>query len=327
MNLYDSAVYVVSSLQQAGHEAYLVGGCVRDSLLNKNPKDYDVATSARPEQVIELFDRTVPTGIKHGTVTVMMDKLPVEVTTFRSEGKYTDGRRPDSIQFETDIVKDLSRRDFTINALAHDPCFGFNPSAGIVYDIAASIGVVDPFGGIGDIAAKTIRCVGDPMKRFGEDGLRCLRAVRFATVLNFSISNETYLAIRPSIEVFRQVSPERIKQEVDKILMSDRCSSGLELLSTTGLLEEIFDVDPTSYEMHRAFNRIDFTSFDLQVRYAVVLASAGKTGQQAESVMRDRLHAPTHLVRRVGELVHRGCPPGMSATDEELRRWLQKALA
>lgn len=213
-------------LQAAGYAAYMVGGAVRDKLRMDFFKDYDIATSARPAEVQAVFAdlRVIPTGIDHGTVTLMVpwretpEPLPVEVTTFRSEGGYSDGRRPDSVEFIGDIVEDLRRRDFTINAIAYDP--------------VAEV-LVDPFDGLGDIERRTIRAVGDPAARFREDGLRVMRAVRFAARFKYAIDPSTWGAIPDALDTLRKVSRERIRDEVQKILdlPSDRAFHGLDLLT------------------------------------------------------------------------------------------------
>ena len=159
-----NAETILHILEKAGYEAYVVGGCVRDSILGRSPDDWDITTSAKPEQVKALFHRTVDTGLQHGTVTVLMEKEGYEVTTYRVDGEYEDGRHPKEVTFTASLKEDLKRRDFTINAMAYNP----------------SSGLVDLFGGLEDIERKIIRCVGDPWQRFGEDALRILRAVRFA---------------------------------------------------------------------------------------------------------------------------------------------------
>lgn len=194
------------TLERAGWPAYLVGGCVRDLLLGRTPADYDIATAARPEQVMALFLRTIPTGIKHGTVTVLTEDGPVEVTTFRREGSYTDGRRPDRVRFDAGLAEDLSRRDFTVNAMAMD-------GAGAV---------TDPFQGRADLAAGVIRCVGDPERRFAEDALRMLRAVRFSAQLGFVIAEETAAALARCAGRAALLSRERIRAEMEKTLLSPR---------------------------------------------------------------------------------------------------------
>ena len=191
-------------LRSAGREAYPVGGCVRDLLLGRTPGDWDVTTSARPEEVMALFERTVPTGIKHGTVTVLTGAGGVEVTTFRAEGGYADGRHPDAVTFGGDLAGDLSRRDFTINAMALGP------------DGA----VIDPFGGRADLKAGLIRCVGEPERRFGEDALRMLRAVRFSAQLDFAIEGATAEALRKSAGLTARLSAERVRAELEKTLLA-----------------------------------------------------------------------------------------------------------
>ena len=195
-------------LRSAGREAYPVGGCVRDLLLGRTPGDWDVTTSARPEEVMALFERTVPTGIKHGTVTVLTGAGGVEVTTFRAEGGYADGRHPDAVTFGGDLAGDLSRRDFTINAMALGP------------DGA----VIDPFGGRADLKAGLIRCVGEPERRFVEDALRMLRAVRFSAQLDFAIEGATAEALRKNAGLNGEVSfdePLNTDWDGNELLLSD----------------------------------------------------------------------------------------------------------
>jgi tRNA nucleotidyltransferase (CCA-adding enzyme) len=216
-------------LREAGHEAFLVGGGIRDLLLGRAPKDFDVATSAHPDQVMHLFGSrfAIPTGLQHGTVTVLTGApptRPVEVTTYRAEGVYLDGRRPSSVSFGATLTEDLARRDFTMNAIAYDPIGGH---------------VADPFGGQADLGRGLIRAVGDPIERFTEDGLRPMRAVRQASQLGFSIDEPTLRAIPATLASFRKVSAERIRDELLEILASPGPSRGLELLRGTGLLAEI----------------------------------------------------------------------------------------
>ena len=216
---------VLRRLGQAGHRTWLVGGAVRDLLLGRGRADFDLATPATPQQVMALFRRVVPTGIAHGTVTVLLDEgHQVEVTTFRGEGAYLDGRRPESVTFHTDLVEDLARRDFTINALAFDPLAGE---------------LADPHGGQRDLSARTIRAVGDPAARFGEDGLRPLRAVRFAAQLGFALEPRTQAAIREALPVVRKVSRERVCQELSRLVAAPHVAHALELLDATGLLEVV----------------------------------------------------------------------------------------
>jgi len=220
---------VCRKLRGAGHEAHLVGGGVRDMLLGRVPADFDVATDAVPEVVVELFGKTfaIPTGLKHGTVTVLTDTAPprhVEVTTFRGEGEYLDGRRPSTVTYVKSLADDLARRDFTMNAVAYDP-------------LAET--VTDPFNGQGDLSQGLIRAVGDPIARFREDGLRPMRAVRQAAQLAFDIDPPTKAAIEPTLDVFRKVSTERVRDELLKMLGAPQPSRGLTLMRETGLMGEV----------------------------------------------------------------------------------------
>lgn len=201
------ALTVVERLERYGYEAYVVGGCVRDSLLGRNPKDWDVCTNALPEEVLRVFKRfhVIKTGLQHGTVTVMVDKQPVEVTTFRIDGDYSDNRHPDSVNFVSRVEEDLARRDFTINAMAYSPARG----------------LVDAFDGQTDLKAGIIRCVGEPDARFNEDGLRILRALRFAARYNFGIETETAFSIHRNRHLLENVSVERIFTELKGILVGD----------------------------------------------------------------------------------------------------------
>jgi tRNA nucleotidyltransferase (CCA-adding enzyme) len=251
---------VLETLERAGFKAYLVGGSIRDLLRGAPAKDYDVATSARAERVVQLFRRVVPTGIKHGTVTVLARQRGVEVTTFRGEGAYADGRRPDSVTFLEDIVEDLARRDFTINAMA------FNP---------ARREFVDPFGGLQDLRAGLLRCVGNPRQRFSEDGLRCLRAVRFASVLNLSIERDTLAAIPLELDTFSKVAVERVREELCKLLVGAHPGFGVRLLGSTGLLSRILpelveEVSSKEAERHLEA-RIEALAPELELRLAGLL--------------------------------------------------------
>ena len=196
---------IIETLEANGYEAFAVGGCVRDTLLLRVPGDWDITTSAKPEEVKALFDHTIDTGIQHGTVTVMKNHVGYEVTTYRIDGEYEDARHPKEVIFTANLVEDLKRRDFTINAMA------YNERAGLV----------DEFDGIKDLEDKVIRCVGNPKERFSEDALRMLRAVRFAAQLGFSIDSETKEAIKELAPTLEKVSKERIATELIKILVSD----------------------------------------------------------------------------------------------------------
>ena len=196
---------IISILDKEGFEAFVVGGCVRDSILNRNPDDWDITTSAKPEDVKKIFNRTFDTGIEHGTVTVRMGGQSFEVTTYRIEGEYKDSRHPESVEFTSDLKEDLMRRDFTINAMAYND----------------QVGLVDEFGGIKDLENKIIKCVGNPTERFSEDALRILRAVRFAAQLGFDIDKETEDAMKELAPNLRNISAERIQTELEKLIMSD----------------------------------------------------------------------------------------------------------
>lgn len=209
-----------------GFKVYLVGGAVRDMFLDKKADDWDIATDATPEQVAGIFKRIIPTGIEHGTVTIPFRTKMIECTTFRTETGYSDGRRPDSISYTATIDEDLSRRDFTMNAIAVSLPDGT---------------IIDPFDGRADIRSKLIRTVGEAASRFSEDGLRPLRAVRFASQLGFSIHPETLSAIRPALSVTARVASERIRDELTKTLLSPVPSTGLRFMESTGLLGLILD--------------------------------------------------------------------------------------
>lgn len=204
MKLPDSVSYIIGKLETRGFEAFAVGGCVRDAMLGREPEDWDITTSARPEEIKEVFPKTIDTGIQHGTVTVMIDHVGYEVTTYRIDGEYEDGRHPKEVSFTTNLRMDLERRDFTINAMAYND----------------STGLVDEFDGIGDLQRKIIRCVGDAGHRFDEDALRMLRAVRFSGQLGFMIEEQTRQAIVERAFHLKKISAERIRVELVKLLVS-----------------------------------------------------------------------------------------------------------
>ena len=212
---------IAGRLQAAGQRAWIVGGCVRDVLLGRAATDWDLATDARPEALLRLFPNAVPTGLQHGTVTVVVDGEHYEVTTLRGETTYSDGRRPDAVHFVDDIVADLARRDFTVNAIAVDPGSG---------------ALIDPFGGRADLRRQRLRAVGSPRERFAEDGLRVLRAARFCATLEFELDEATRAAIAPTLDTFRKVSPERVRDEWLKTMRGRRPSRAFELMRDTGML-------------------------------------------------------------------------------------------
>ncbi len=214
--------WVIGKIRDAGYEAFAVGGCVRDTLLGRTPEDWDVTTSARPEAVKAIFERTVDTGLQHGTVTVLKNRKGYEVTTYRIDGEYHDGRHPDSVEFTPNLLEDLKRRDFTINAMAY----------------SHETGIVDEFGGMEDLKAGIVRCVGRPEDRFTEDALRLLRALRFSAQLGFEIEESTYAAIKTIAPNLAKVSKERVQAELTKLLLSAHPERIL-LLKETGLSAQI----------------------------------------------------------------------------------------
>jgi tRNA nucleotidyltransferase (CCA-adding enzyme) len=273
---------VCQRLRAAGHAAFIVGGSVRDLLVGRPPGDFDVATSARPEVTLDIFGSryAIPTGLQHGTVTVLAGEPPaqrhVEVTTFRGEGAYLDGRRPATVTFSATLAEDLSRRDFTINAIAYDPATGT---------------IVDPFDGRGDIGRKLLRTVGDPLLRFTEDGLRPMRGVRQAAQLGFVIEAATEAAIPQALASFRKVSAERIRDELRKLLLAPTPSIGIEAMRRTGLLAEVLpELLPTVGCLQNRFHKHDVYAHtlatldaaipDFVVRMAALLHDLGKPATQ-----------------------------------------------
>lgn len=267
--------FILEWLTNAGYESYICGGAVRDYLLGKEPHDYDITTSATPNQVMEVFKHyhVLPTGLQHGTVTIMLSGSDVgyEVTTFRKDGDYSDGRHPDSVQFTSNIIEDLSRRDFTINAMAYNP----------------EVGLIDPFGGQEDLKKKIIRCVGNPRDRFNEDALRILRAIRFASQLDFTIIPNTDWEIHQQYKNLENISIERINSEFCKIASSDSFCVQLLLYKDVFSLfiPELKDtIDFPQNNPWHIYNVFDHTihavehceSEDLTVRLAVFFHDFGK---------------------------------------------------
>ncbi len=242
IDMPENANRIIHTLQNAGYEAYIVGGCVRDAVLNKEPDDWDITTSAKPQEVKALFNRTIDTGIAHGTVTVMFGKEGYEVTTYRVDGKYEDHRRPNSVTFTSNLIEDMKRRDFTINAMAYND----------------DEGIVDHFHGVEDLDAHVIRCVGEPSDRFDEDALRILRALRFSAQLDFEIDDRTKEAIRDRAKYLEDISAERIAVELTKLLMSDhpeRLLTAYEL-GVTGIVLPEFDamMETPQVNKHHSYN-------------------------------------------------------------------------
>lgn len=238
IKLPETTAYIIERIEKNGFEAFAVGGCIRDSLLGRVPNDWDITTSAKPADIMNIFENTVETGIEHGTVTVVIDKEPYEVTTYRIDGDYTDGRHPDSVEFTENIEEDLSRRDFTINAMAYNN----------------STGLVDVFGGREDLENRVIRCVGNPKKRFEEDALRMMRGIRFSAQLGFSIDKDTFKAIEEMADSISAVSIERINVEFTKTLMSD--AKKIMIYHETGILKNVL---PELYTIEKENLRKDFS--------------------------------------------------------------------
>lgn len=228
LKIPESIHLVIDGFAANGFEIYLVGGCVRDLLLGTQPQDFDMTTNARPEDIVLLANslgwRALVTGEKYGTVTVIVADLAIEITTYRIDSQNGDGRRPDSVAFTGNIADDLARRDFTINACAYTP----------------ALGLVDPFGGQTDLAAGVVRTVGNPIQRFSEDYLRMLRAVRFATRLDFVIERETFAAMKELAPRVTELSYERLRKELSEVIQAEHCLRGLQLLEVTGLWQYIF---------------------------------------------------------------------------------------
>jgi tRNA nucleotidyltransferase (CCA-adding enzyme) len=231
INIPPEVMFIMKTLNNNKYEAFIVGGCVRDSLLGKEPKDWDLTTNAKPEEIKELYAKTIDTGIKHGTITIVLNSMNFEITTYRTDGEYLDNRRPENVKFTFSLVEDLSRRDFTMNAIAYNPNEGF----------------IDPFKGINDITENIIRAVGNADKRFKEDALRMLRGIRFSAELNFSLEQDTLQAIRNNNYLINSISKERIQEELTKLLVSEAPLRFL-LLKDTEILQFILP------EFDRCFN-------------------------------------------------------------------------
>ena len=259
IKLDPGAALLLDALHGAGHAAYAVGGCVRDSLLGLDPHDWDLCTSARPEQVMALFgeEKCIPTGLQHGTVTVKQGGRLYETTTFRTEGAYSDGRHPDAVCFVPDVREDLARRDFTINAMAY----------------SAEEGLIDPFGGRDDLAAHLVRAVGEPERRFEEDALRILRLYRFAARFGFAIDPATGAAARALGPHLDCVSAERIQEELLKLLAAPRPGSYLEPAVLAVVLPELEpEKQPERFaELCRTIDRIEPTAENVPARLAALL--------------------------------------------------------
>lgn len=342
--------YLFHCFEHAGHQLFLVGGCIRNILAGRPVNDWDLCTNASPEQMIKLIDdlsvmqdnieriyrpiyslyggkefkkvelKTIPTGIKHGTVTVVVNGTPFEITTYRCDGKYSDGRHPDSVSFTNNLIEDLKRRDFTMNAIAYNP----------------SVGFVDPFNGAKDIKHKLVRCVGTPADRFKEDGLRILRAVRFAAQMEFEIEAKTTFAIHNHRSLLANISAERIQSELCKILSSKRCGEDMLREFSDVICEFIPEIKPMigfeqnnpwhSYDIWehtlKCMNPATIDLLDINTRLAILFHDIGKphcystdvngvghffghariSAETTESIMR-RLRFSNDMIKSVVELV------------------------
>lgn len=323
-----SVVEICERLEQQGHAAWVVGGCVRDHLMRalfpdaerRPPGDWDIATSALPETVVALFPKVIPTGLEHGTVTVLMHKVPYEVTTFRAEAGYVDGRRPGQVVFLDDIAADLSRRDFTVNAIAYDPLSG---------------ALADPHAGIEDLRARVLRAVGNPAERFAEDGLRVLRAARFVSTLEFTLDPATAAAMEPSLESYRKVSAERIRDEWFKALATRRPSLAFDVMARHGLLSiTVPELDRVSRGPGWAsvLNWVDACPQRPPVRVAALLAGLAPLAEEVPFSTCDvrvvdgvlqRLRLSNQERALVVGLVKFHRMSGMGANPADLRRWLR----
>jgi tRNA nucleotidyltransferase (CCA-adding enzyme) len=260
-SIHPLAIEACHTLQNAGFQAFIVGGCVRDLIMQSVPKDWDITTNALPEQVIKLFPKNYPTGLQHGTVTVALGsgvENHFEITTFRTEGTYKDGRRPEEVFFVNNIDLDLSRRDFTINSMAFDPINGH---------------LIDPFNGISDLKEGIIKAVGSPIERFTEDGLRIMRAARFAARFGFEIEKETINAMGECLETLKKVSKERIKDEFCKTLMTNHSTVGFNILLQTGVLDIICPVLTSKPPYTGMIRTLSSCQSELETRIAMLYSN------------------------------------------------------
>ncbi len=304
-----AAQAICEALRADGHGAWVVGGCVRDHLLDRPVNDWDICTSARPERVMQIFPRTIPTGIDHGTITVVRERVHYEVTTLRGDGDYTDGRRPDAVRFLDDIADDLARRDFTVNAIAYDP-------------VAQEL--VDPHGGLDDLHRGLLRAVGDPAKRFGEDGLRVLRGARFTAALGFDLEPATEAAIPGALEVFRRVSAERVREEWIKALKAPSPSRAFDAMARTGILGVTLPVLSTTSDdasWARSLAAVDACPLPVTSRLAALLHAVDLATLDAWL----KATKFSNDERATVLLLLRSQPHGSPGewSDADVRRWLQ----
>lgn len=328
----EDVLAICRRLREKGKRGWIVGGCVRDLLRGGAAKDWDVCTDARPDEVVSFFRKVIPTGIQHGTVTVVLKGEHYEVTTLRGEGAYSDGRRPDKVEFVDDITADLARRDFTFNAMAIDPIDGH---------------LIDPFGGRADLEARVLRAVGDAAERFFEDGLRVMRAARFSATLECTIAPETEAAMGAprSLDTFRRVSAERVRDEWLKAMRATKPSVAFEAMRRTGILAitcpeliATLGVEPGSESdddaYHRALASLDACVGTPILRVAALLHDVGKardlgdparaSAELAEAIL-TRLKLSNDERARVTALIRHHVIGYSSAwTDAAVRRWIRR---
>lgn len=262
---------IINTLLKNGHEAYVVGGCVRDSLLGREPNDWDITTSALPHEVKKLFKKTIDTGLQHGTVTILMNKEPIEVTSYRIDGEYEDNRRPKTVEYTKNLVEDLKRRDFTINAMAYND----------------EDGLIDEFRGKDHLQEGIIKCVGNPIERFNEDALRMLRAIRFSAQLGFNMDTDTKAAIKELSDLIKNISEERIQVELNKTLISKN-PSHIMYLYELGLMQHIIPefipcINNTQNHPYHVYDicehilkSVEAVEPEVSLRWAMLLHDIGK---------------------------------------------------
>lgn len=296
---------VLRGLQARGHVAYLVGGCVRDMALGVRPHDWDICTGALPEQVMEVFPGALPTGLKHGTVTVRINSRSVEVTTFRSEENYADHRHPETVRFVGELTTDLSRRDFTINAMALSP-------DGLI---------MDPFGGLTDLEHRCIRCVGSPELRFEEDALRMFRALRFSARLDFTIEDATLAAIEKKAHLASALAAERIRDEVEKTLLTPKPET-VGLMQHLGLLDGFLCARADALPELKLLTKLPRKALDRWMALCVILRRRGLISSVEDFLTVLRLDSRTIRCCTDGAALLEGRKPrGAPEWKRLLRRW------
>ena len=299
ITLPSSVRHAIQLLNDAGFEAYVVGGCVRDYLMGKEPYDWDITTSAHPEDTLTVFSeyRTIETGLQHGTITVIVDDTPLEITTYRVDGAYTDGRHPDAVTFTPSLTEDLRRRDFTINAMAYHP----------------NIGIVDPFGGQADLSNSVIRCVGKPMDRFTEDALRIIRGLRFASTLGFTIEDATSDAIHRLCSNLCLVSIERITAEFKRLICGVDASF---ILTRFSDVIAVFLPEIAS----NLCGRLSELPARLSIRFAALFQDANVSAEHARGALQ-RLRMDNQTIRQITTLLE-VLPNTVSRQDASILRLL-----